>query len=281
MLIVAGGFGILVDLMGYTYFFLLLGAVIIIPGVVGLFIIRDSDKLKTLNGGKYSDIIYGFKPSVIKENAKLYLTLCIVGIYGIACQIFMPYLIIYMKTYLGFSVKEYSVVFGAAIILGAAVNIKLGALSDRVSKVKLLYVAAAVMSLGLFGMYLAPAGNKTVALLVFGISGFVMICGNIFLGALTGSTVRDYTPEGAVGKLQGVRMVFSVLIPMLIGPAIGNGINKLRGIRLEDVVEDVGADIMTTEYCPAPEIFLVGALVLLLIAAAVPLLDRAVRKFGK
>ena len=76
-------------------------------------------------------------------------------------------------------------------------------------------------------------------------------------------------------------MVFSVLIPMLIGPAIGNGINKLRGIRLEDVMEDVGADIMTTEYCPAPEIFLVGALVLLLIGAVVPLLDRAVKKFGR
>ncbi|MBQ8880264.1 MAG: MFS transporter [Clostridia bacterium] len=279
MLIVAGGFGILVSLVGYKWLFIGLGAVISAVGIVGIFIIRDDPGME--RSGTLGDILYGFRPSVIKAYAPLYLTLIVVLIYGVATQVFMPYLIIYMKTYLGFSVIEYSVVFGAAIILGAAVNIKLGALSDRVSKVKLLYVAAAVMSLGLFGMYLAPAGNKTVALLVFGISGFVMICGNIFLGALTGSTVRDYTPEGAVGKLQGVRMVFSVLIPMLIGPAIGNGINKLRGIRLEDVVEDVGADIMTTEYCPAPEIFLVGALVLLLIAAAVPLLDRAVRKFGK
>ncbi len=279
MLIVAGGFGILVSLVGYRSLFIGLGAVISAVGIVGIFIIKDSPDME--RSGTLRDVFYGFRPSVIRSYAPLYLTLVIVLIYGVATQVFMPYLIIYMKTYLGFSVIEYSVVFGAAIILGAAVNIKLGSLSDKHSKVKLLYVAAGIMSLGLFGMYLAPADNKVAALVVFGVSGFVMICGNIFLGALTGSTVRDYTPEGAVGKLQGVRMVFSVLIPMLIGPAIGNGINKLRGIRLEDVVENVGADIMTTEYCPAPEIFLVGALVLLLIAAAVPLLDRAVRKFGK
>ena len=279
MLIVAGGFGILVEAIGYQALFIGLGAVISVVGVVGIFIIKDSPDME--RSGTLRDIFYGFKPSVIKSYLPLYLTLLVVLVYGIATQVFMPYLIIYMKTYLGFSVIEYSVVFGAAIILGAAVNIYLGSLSDKVSKIKLLYVAAGVMSLGLLGMYLTPAGNKLLALLVFGISGFVMICGNIFLGALTGSTVRDYTPEGAVGKLQGVRMVFSVLIPMLIGPAIGNGINKLRGIRLEDVMEDVGADIMTTEYCPAPEIFLVGALVLLLIGAVVPLLDRAVKKFGR
>ena len=279
MLIVAGGFGILVSLIGYTALFIGLGAVISVVGIVGIFIIKDDPTME--RSGTLRDIFYGFKPSVLKAYAPLYLTLAVVLIYGIATQVFMPYLIIYMKTYLGFSVVEYSVVFGAAIILGAAVNIFLGSLADKMNKIKLIYVAAGIMSLGLFGMYLAPADNKLAALLIFGVSGFVMICGNIFLSALTGSTVRDYTPVGAVGKLQGVRMVFSVLIPMLVGPAIGNGINKIRGIRLEDVVEDVGADIMTTEYCPAPEIFLVGALVLLLVAVVVPFLDKAVRKFGK
>ena len=133
------------------------------------------------------------------------------------------------------------------------------------------------MAAGLFGMYLAPAGNKTAALVLFGIFGFVMICGYIFVSALCGSTVRDYTPEGAVGKLQGVRMVFSVLIPMLAGPAIGNAINRAQGIRLEDA----GADIMTTEYIPAPEIFLVGAIATLLLFAVIPLLGRAVKKSAK
>ena len=272
MLIVAGGFGILVSAIGYTALFIGLGAVISLCGIVGIFIIKDSPDME--RSGTMRDIFYGFRPSVVRSHLPLYVSFLIILVYGIACQIFMPYLIIYMKTYLSFTVVEYSVVFGAAIILGAIINVFLGRLSDRMDKVKLLYVAAGIMAFGLFGMYLAPRGNKTASLIVFGIFGFVMICGYIFVSALCGSTVRDYTPEGAVGKLQGVRMVFSVLIPMLAGPAIGNAINRAQGLRLEDA----GADIMTTEYIPAPEIFLVGAIATLLIFAVIPLLDRAVKE---
>ena len=269
MLIVAGGFGILVELIGYRALFIALGAVISASGVIGIFIIKDSPRME--KSGTLRDIFYGFKPSVVKGNLPLYVTLIVVLIYGIACQIFMPYLIIFMKTYLGFSVLEYSAVFAIAILAGAGINIYLGRLSDRYNKVKLLYIAAGIFALGLFGMYLASMLTGKAALLtVFGIFGFVMITGYIFVSALSGSTVRDYTPVDSVGKLQGVRMVFSVLIPMLIGPMIGNAINKARGIKLPDA----GADAMTTEYIPAPEIFLVGAIVTLLLFAVIPLLNR-------
>ena len=156
MLIVAGGFGILVSFIGYRMLFLGLGAVISISGIAGLFLIADSPDLQ--KSGSLKDIFYGFTPSVVKRNAPLYVTLLITCVYGIACQVFMPYLIIYMKTYLDFSVVEYSVVFGAAIILGALINLRLTAFSDRVSKAKLLYSAAAVMALGLFLMYLSRFG---------------------------------------------------------------------------------------------------------------------------
>ncbi|MBR7112216.1 MAG: MFS transporter [Clostridia bacterium] len=269
MLIVAGGFGILVSFIGYRMLFLGLGAVISISGIAGLFLIADSPDLQ--KSGSLKDIFYGFTPSVVKRNAPLYVTLLITCVYGIACQVFMPYLIIYMKTYLDFSVVEYSVVFGAAIILGALINLRLTAFSDRVSKAKLLYSAAAVMALGLFLMYLSRFGGKMAVLLSFGIAGFVMITGYIFVSALCGALTRDYTPKENAGKLQGVRMIFSVLIPMLVGPMIGNAINKSAGVTLPDMGS---ADVMTTAYIPAPGIFLAGALVTLLIFALIPWLCR-------
>ena len=273
MLIVAGGFGILVDLLGgYSTVFLLLGIVISICGIVGIFIIKDSEKLE--KNGTLKDVFYGFRPSVVKANKPLYAALLIVVVYGVACQIFMPYLIIYMKTYLGFSVIEYSIVFGVAIALGAVINIYLGRLSDTMDKKRLLYVASAVMALGLFAMYLAKGMGHAATLVLFGIAGFVMITGYIFVSALTGAIVRDNTPPESAGKLQGVRMVFGVLIPMLLGPMIGNAINKARNVPLENA----GADAMTTEYIPAPEIFLAGALVSCLLIACVWLLVRADKK---
>ena len=270
MLIVAGGFGIIVEMIGYSMMFLTLGIVISVCGVYGLIRLKDSPALQ--KSGGFRDIFYGFKPGVIKGNSPFYLTLCLVLIYGIACQIFMPYLIIYMKTFLGFSVIEYSIVFGAAIILGAAVNLYLTGLSDRKDKMKMLYFAAAVFSLGLLGMYLSKGVSKAACLILFGIAGFVMITGYILISALCGSLVRDYTPEGEVGKLQGVRMVFSVLIPMIVGPMIGNGINARMNIPLPDMES---ADVMTTQYIPAPEIFLAGALFSLLMFLLIPVLVKA------
>lgn len=272
MLIVAGGFGILVEAMGYSTLFLALGIVITLCGIGGIFFIRDSENLK--KSGTLKDIFYGFKPSVVKNNLPLYITLLIVMLYGIACQTFMPYLIIYMKTYLGFSVVEYSVVFGACIIIGAIINLYLTRLSDRRDKGSMLYIAAGILSLGLLGMFIFSSGNKTALLITFGLSGFVMITGYILVSALCGSMVRDYTPEGAVGKLQGVRMVFSVLIPMVIGPMIGNAINKAKNIPLPDLGS---ADTMTTQYIPAPQIFLMASVISLLMIALIPVL-RKVRK---
>ena len=273
MLIVAGGFGILVELLGgYSTVFLVLGIIISACGIVGIFMIKDSDELE--KNGTLKDIFYGFRPSVVKNNKSLYAALLIVGVYGIACQIFMPYLIIYMKTYLEFTVVEYSVIFGIAIAFGAVINVFLGRLSDKMDKKRLLYVASAIMAIGLFAMYFSKGMNHVPTMIIFGISGFVMITGYIFVSALTGAIVRDNTPAESAGKLQGVRMVFSVLIPMLAGPEIGNAINKTMNVPLEDA----GADAMTTEYMPAPEIFLAGAITACLLFACIWLLCRLDRK---
>ena len=266
MLIVAGGFGILVEAVGYSVVFLLLGILITLCGVAGIMTIQDSPAL--MKKGSLRDIVYGFKPSVIKGNVTLYVTLCIIGVYGIACQIFMPYLIIYMKTFLGFTVVEYSVVFGVAIVAGAVINVLLGGVTDRKDKAKLLYIAAAVFALGLLGMYLSHFEGKTATLIVFGVFGFIMITGYILISALSNALVRDYTPENNAGKLQGVRMIFSVLLPMIFGPMIGNAIHKAANIPLPNP----GADAMTTQYIPAPEIFLAGAIAALLLFVLIPVL---------
>ena len=276
MLIVAGGFGILVSMIGYQALFFGLGAVIVLCGLIGVFTVKDSPLLE--RKGTIKDIIYGFKPSVIKGNPTLYITLVLTGIYGVACQIFMPYLIIYMKTFLRFTVVEYSVVFGLAIVLGAAINLYATRLADRRDKAKLLYFATAVFAVGLLGMYVFRFDNKVATLALFGLAGFVMITGYIFVSALCGALTRDYTPQANAGKLQGVRMIFSVLIPMIFGPMIGNAINKAAAIPLPDLSS---ADVMTTQYIPAPEIFLAAAIVAAVMFAVIPMLVKSKHKTEK
>ena len=265
MLVVAGGFGILVGFIGYTNLFLVLGAVITLSGLGGLLLVRDSDRLE--KNGRLRDMIYGFRLSTVKANSTLYTAFLVIMIYGIACQIFMPYMIIYMTTYLKFSIIEYSIVFGAAILLGAAINLYLTRLSDDHDKGTFLFLAAEIMTGGLFAMYVSKWGGHLFRLIAFGIAGCVMITGYIFVSALAGAIVRDNTPAADTGKLQGIRMIFSVLIPMIVGPLIGNTINRAVNIPLPD---SSSADMMTTQYIPAPEIFLAAGCVMLLVFLFVP-----------
>ena len=271
MLVVAGGFGMLVQVIGgYTNLFLALGAVITLSGVGGIFLVQDSSRLE--KNGRLRDMVYGFKPSTVRDNPTLYIAFLVIMIYGIACRIFMPYMIIYMTYFLEFTVVEYSIVFGAAILVGAGINLYLTRLSDRRNKGSLLFVAAAIMMVGLFAMYFSRWANHTACLISFGVSGCVMITGYIFVSALAGAIVRDHTPEREAGKLQGIRMIFSVLIPMVVGPLIGNSINKSMNIRLPE--NSSAADAMTTQYLPAPEIFLVGGIVMVLVLLLIPALAK-------
>ena len=284
-LLIVSGLGIVSGFVGgYTPVFIGLGIIISICGVVGLFLFKDSPDLK--KSGNFRDIIYGFRPSVIKKHLPFYATLLSVALFGISIQTFMGFLIPYMQKCLNFNEIEYSAVFALAIILGAAVNLYLGKLSDKMSKSKLLYSAAIILSFGLFVMYFSSMlvdtlpelstgesytfEQKLPIMITFGIGGFFMICGNIFSTALNGAIMRDHTPEGAVGKMQGVRMVASVLVPMLVGPAIANELNKnLGGKQL------TGLDAITTLYVPVREIFLAGAIIALLALAVIPLIQRA------
>ena len=70
-------------------------------------------------------------------------------------------------------------------------------------------------------------------------------------------------------------MIFGVLLPMVFGPMIGNAINKARNIPLPDLGS---ADTMTTQYIPAPEIFLVGAVFAALMFVLIPVLVKITRK---
>ncbi len=278
LLIVAGGIGILTGAFGYTTVFIGLGVLITLCGVLGVFLFKDSPTIE--KSGGLRDIVYGFRPSVVKKHLPFYATLLSVAIFGIAIQTFMSYIIIFMKYCLGFSDLEYSAVFAVAILAGAGVNLYLGKLSDRMSKSKLLYAASIILSVGLLGMYFAsmiPAENKILLMILFGIGGFVMICGNIFSTALNGSIMRDHTPPEAAGKMQGVRMFASVLIPMIIGPAIGNALNEAFG----SDVEISGSDVLTTSSAPAREIFLAGAIIALIALAVIPLIRKAEKTVGE
>ena len=86
--------------ISYKAFFLALGAFVVLCGVIGLFTLEDPEfkaPQEEKSSSYWSDLFYGFRPSVIKENSGLYLTLIASALYAIAVQVFFPYMLIYIQ----------------------------------------------------------------------------------------------------------------------------------------------------------------------------------------
>ena len=74
-----------------------------------------------------------------------------------------------------------------------------------------------------------------------------MLCGYLSGMAVFGAMLRDHTPENKAGMFQGQRIICQVLIPGIIGPAIGAAVLK----NAETVVNSDG----TTSFLPNANIF--------------------------
>ena len=83
--------------------------------------------------------------------------------------------------------------------------------------------------------------------LVF-IGSLLMMCGYLSGMAVFGAMLRDHTPANKAGMFQGQRIVGQVLIPGIIGPAIGAAVLK----NAETVLNNDG----TTSFVPNKNIFL-------------------------
>ena len=80
------------------------------------------------------------------------------------------------------------------------------------------------------------------------LASLAMMCGYLATGTMLGAKVRTHTPANKSGQFQGLRIFAQVLIPGVIGPAIGAAVLK----NAETVVNNDG----TTSFIPNENIFL-------------------------
>ena len=197
----------------WTLIFSIIGGVVLLLGISGFFLIEDTGVKVEENSHYFQNIFYGFRPSVVKKNVRLYVTLLVLALFNISIQIFMPYLILYYTESLGLS--NYVLIFAPAIIVSAVFTALYGRVYDNHGFQKAVIPTLILLMAGYVLLYFV----RNTAL-VF-IASLIMMCGYIGTGAVIGALIRDCTPASKAGMFQGLRIVGQVLIPGVVGPAIG------------------------------------------------------------
>jgi len=267
ILVVFGGFmGVDQNLeSSWTLIFCVIGAVVLILGIAGFFLIEDTGVKTAENSRYFANIFYGFRPGVVKSNLPLYGALALLAVFNISIQIFMPYLILYYTETLG--MDNYVLIFAPAIVIAAVFTGLYGKVFDRRGFGFAIVPPLLMLMVGYVFLYFF----RTTAPVFAG--SLIMMCGYLGTGAILGALVRKYTPEHKSGMFQGLRIVAQVLIPGMIGPAIGAAV-------LQNADKVANAD-GTSSFIPNQNIFLAAFLAALVAwLTLIPLL-RLLKKTDK
>ncbi len=232
----------------WSMIFTIIGVVVLLVGVAGFFLIREP-VCEPQKGSYFGTVVYGFRPSTVKQNPMLYFFLASFILFNISIQIFMPYLILYYEVAL--EMADYVFIMAPAIILASVVTALWGKVYDKKGLPFSLVFSLLWLILGYVILFLF----RSTALVFIG--SLLMMCGYLSGMAVFGAAIRALTPSGKAGMLQGVRIFSQVLLPGVIGPFIGKTV--LAGARV--IVGNDG----TESFVPNQNIFLAALVVILVL----------------
>ena len=231
MVILVAGFFVDVpvgDPKHWDIFFYIFGGITLVIGIISFFLVPKDVTQPNKEENYFKSIFYGFRPKVVKQNPILYITLIAFMVFNIGLQVFMPYFILYVQNVLHIVDMDFTISLGIVLLGASAITVVFGLFMDRIGKNKIMIPALIVGAVGGLIIFLIPAdtGFTKIGLII---GGIVLMTGYLVSTAVLGAKVRDYTPVKEVGLFQGVRMIFTVLIPMIIGPLIGRGLCYIGG----------------------------------------------------
>lgn len=227
-LIGAGLSGVIIDRFGYYTFFISLGVVVSLLGLIGGAVLKDSRTLQRVPRENRKHLIVdmfdGFSLHTIKANRELFLIFSSVALFSIGFQVFLPYQIIYLNNYLHISKSLVGVISAVAVLVSILIAVPAGRLADRGYINQLAFLSPFLLCAGLILFSL----SRSVPVLA--ITGSLLYISLVVYTLSTGAWIKNLLPENSRGKFEGIRMVFNVAIPMLIGPSIGSFLVSTFGV---------------------------------------------------
>ena len=204
-------------------FFLVLGGLVLAMGLLGGALVREAAPVVETPAGSLGRAVADvLRPSTIRANAELYLVFATMLVFFTGVQISQPYEVIYLNHTVGLSKSLVGLITAMVAPVLILFAVPVGLLTDRGRGFTVAAVGYSVAAVGFVGFAFSSSVPALTLFAVLKSVGFLMV---IVLGAWH----RDLLPVGQRGAYQGVRLIFMVMLPMIVGPAIGSWITQTWG----------------------------------------------------
>ena len=218
LMIIFVGFDGLTQKGEWALFFIILGAVTTLIGVLGLFLFKDSPNIEPDKSNTYlKNVFYGFIPQNIKSNKMIYVCFIAMLFSSLSLQMWQPYMISLFQHTLG--IANYVIPIALIVVLSAALSVVGGKLMDKYGKTHFYYPVASIGVIGgllcYFIKFVEPS-NTLLKMIILIIGGTLIMGGSMMCSGLFFASSRDHTPKDKAGCFQGIRMVIVIMTPMVL-----------------------------------------------------------------
>jgi MFS family permease len=224
--------GIIIDVLDFFAFFIIIGGIVSMIGVFTLFTLKDSPTLKAKRDPKgfWHQFFSVFNYKTVRDNKELFWVFVIMMTYFIGFNVYFPYVTIYFVNYLGMDYSLTGIVQGGSLLAAVLLTIPAARFIDRGKNTTVIAAALLVNIAGLIVVSLSKILiTLGIGMLLTGI-GYVII-----LQTLT-AWFKNLYPEEQRGQFEGIKQLFFVCIPMIVGPAVSNYVINNYGV--EGIVND-------------------------------------------
>ncbi len=219
--------GIIIEKAGFFTFFVVMGSLVSAIGIVTLFTLEDAPDLvpKHTHNTYWQQFMSVFNYKTVSGNKELFWVFVVMSVYFIGFNVYFPYITIYFVNYLNMSYSTTGIIQGVGLLTAALMTIPAARIIDRGKSPALILIA---IGFNIIGIAVLCTG-KTFMPVLLGTFGVGM--GYIIVVQTLTAWIKNLYPEHQRGQFEGIRIVFSVCLPMIFGPAIATPIINNFGIQ--------------------------------------------------
>lgn len=243
--------GMIIDQLDFFAFFIIMGSVVTLTGIFTLFSLKDHPGLKARKNsrGYWAQFTEVFQVKTVIGNKELFWVFVVNCVYFIAFNVYFPYITIYLNNYLNLSYTISGAIQAIGLVSAICLTIPVARWINRGKTAPIILFAVAANFVGLI---LFTLSSKLSVLLI---ATFCAGIGYVLVIQTITAWVKNLFPEQQRGQFEGVKMIFAVCLPMVIGPFISNVVIKNYGVYME--IDGISGMV------PTEVLFLISAIITL------------------
>ncbi|MFA6866517.1 MAG: MFS transporter [Clostridia bacterium] len=229
------GFGYIIGAVDYFGFFIIMGVFIALIGIYCLFAVKEAPDLKPNKDpkGYWHQFASAFNFKIFRENKMLLWTLITFAAFFISFDIYFPHILNYFIYTKGYSVGNAGLIFGIGLLVAIPTTLLA---SKFINKGKFAVVLSISVIVNIIGLLVITIPN--IVTLVIGI--FFVGAGYMCVYQTLTVMVKNSYPVEQRAQFEGLRLLFFVCIPMVIGPAIASPLIKATGLPMTNEYGESG-----------------------------------------